>query len=549
MQGILNVRGGPNTKTGILILVSRVLSPIAFPPPLQGVPIPTANRFMKRGQYLVTFESGGSKHSVVWLWRAPDRPPRNGEKSPKVKSDSRGFSGGWKGFARDHGLVTGDAVVFEKVCNRRFRLHLFRRSDYGGNVERAAKAANEKGERLDGEGGGEDSASTGGPKKRAIAGEETEVGVGRSVGKQSTPVDVSGGGATGTTDGTTGKGVPGIVTNKKGRSLEEGADEGSREKRRKVGVGEHEREGAKESGEALIAENTEDIGLRLGAERRLRGVETLVEMANKKKSSQFERIMSTKISLVIKELTNARNGPLAAEAGRPRLGERMETGVNAKKGRETFALGDPQVGKRHAKVTDCFPVVKKARVGVPNGSVKEEEGRCENGLKERSLPAGTAVVTAGTTAGREPERSGGGKRVKHTPKRGHSQVRGGSESKKRARIDGKEPPRKVQKGARVGVVPAERKSGTADEPEAEYEGGRLVHYVDGGHRYVEASAADKDAAKAAMEKCASAFPTFRVALSKSQTDKGFWLVRGQGRGFFCVQPMICGFSRAWKLEK
>ncbi|GAQ88004.1 hypothetical protein KFL_003930070 [Klebsormidium nitens] len=488
-----------------------------------GVPIPTANRFMKRGQCAVTFESGGSKHSVVWLWRAPDRPPRNGEKSQKTKSDSRGFSGGWKGFARDHGLVTGDAVVFEKVGNRRFRLHLFRRSALGGSVEKAAKAANELAERLDGEGGGKGLELSGGQKKRAAGGDETEVGDGRSVAKQAKPANVSGDGTTG---GTTGTGVPGGVANKQRRGLDEGMDGVLTEKRRKVGVDERGGKRAEKNGISLIGSSAPGVELQTAAERRVRASGSSVGTADAVKGAVIDELTDKKKRPKVEDSTKPEKGPLAE---RPSTGERMDMEWNKEKRGlvgQPPAQGDPPVGTRQAKVTEIFPVVKRAKVGVSKDSAKREEGRSGtkvNGAEAQSSPAGNADVTAVTTAGRKPERtggSGGAKRIKHTPKRGVSQVLGG---KKRARDEGKEPPKKLQKGARGGVVPEERNGGTTEEPEAEYEGGRLVHYVDGGHRYVEASEADKGAAKVAMERCASAFPTFRVALSKSQTDKGFRL--------------------------
>lgn len=113
---------------------------------LQGIPATVADQFMKRGEYAVTFRSGGTTHTVIWLYRPPEKTAKQKVAPSKAKP---GFSGGWKGFAEDHGLVPGDAVVFEKVNKRLFRLHLFRRCEYGGSVKRAVDAANRKGAELD----------------------------------------------------------------------------------------------------------------------------------------------------------------------------------------------------------------------------------------------------------------------------------------------------------------------------------------------------------------------------------------------------------------
>ncbi|MCL7032404.1 hypothetical protein MKW94_026348 [Papaver nudicaule] len=57
--------------------------------------------------------------------------------------EKTGFSGGWQRFALDHKLDDGDALVFELVDTKRFKVHIFRVSDgeAEGNVE--SKKSNE----------------------------------------------------------------------------------------------------------------------------------------------------------------------------------------------------------------------------------------------------------------------------------------------------------------------------------------------------------------------------------------------------------------------
>ncbi|MCO5602718.1 hypothetical protein L7F22_056855 [Adiantum nelumboides] len=51
-----------------------------------------------------------------------------------------GLSGGWRGFSLDHGLVDGDALVFELVEPKRFKVHIIR--VYGANGAEAKSAGN-----------------------------------------------------------------------------------------------------------------------------------------------------------------------------------------------------------------------------------------------------------------------------------------------------------------------------------------------------------------------------------------------------------------------
>lgn len=44
-------------------------------------------------------------------------------------ANKTGLSGGWRGFSLDHGLVDGDALVFELVQPRRFKVHIVRNSE------------------------------------------------------------------------------------------------------------------------------------------------------------------------------------------------------------------------------------------------------------------------------------------------------------------------------------------------------------------------------------------------------------------------------------
>ncbi|GAQ88008.1 hypothetical protein KFL_003930120 [Klebsormidium nitens] len=135
-----------------------------------GLPATVADQFMKRGEYSVTFRSEGTAHTVNWLFRPPEKKAKRTAPSSKGKP---GFSGGWKGFAEDHGLVPGDSVLFEKNHKYKFSLHLFRRCEYGGSVKRAAEAANRKGAELDATAaGGSDGGQVGGVMEM----EETRAG-------------------------------------------------------------------------------------------------------------------------------------------------------------------------------------------------------------------------------------------------------------------------------------------------------------------------------------------------------------------------------------
>ncbi|KAI5083305.1 hypothetical protein GOP47_0003048 [Adiantum capillus-veneris] len=51
-------------------------------------------------------------------------------------SNKTGLSGGWRGFSLDHGLVDGDALVFELVEPKRFKVHIIRvYSDNGAEAD------------------------------------------------------------------------------------------------------------------------------------------------------------------------------------------------------------------------------------------------------------------------------------------------------------------------------------------------------------------------------------------------------------------------------
>lgn len=50
-------------------------------------------------------------------------------------ANKTGLSGGWRGFSLDHGLVDGDALVFELVEPRRFKVHIIRASELEPDLE------------------------------------------------------------------------------------------------------------------------------------------------------------------------------------------------------------------------------------------------------------------------------------------------------------------------------------------------------------------------------------------------------------------------------
>lgn len=50
-------------------------------------------------------------------------------------ANKTGLSGGWRGFSLDHGLVDGDALVFELVEPRRFKVHIIRASEPDPDLE------------------------------------------------------------------------------------------------------------------------------------------------------------------------------------------------------------------------------------------------------------------------------------------------------------------------------------------------------------------------------------------------------------------------------
>lgn len=118
---------------------------------------------MEQGEYAVEFEAEGVKHSVNWLFRPPDKPKKDENKISGAKDKpSRGFSGGWIHVAQDHELLMGDAVLFQKLGRQKFKLHIFRRKDFGGNVKRTAEAAGRLGEQLDDLAEGPKNGATGG---------------------------------------------------------------------------------------------------------------------------------------------------------------------------------------------------------------------------------------------------------------------------------------------------------------------------------------------------------------------------------------------------
>lgn len=50
-------------------------------------------------------------------------------------ANKSGLSGGWRGFSLDHGLVDGDALVFELVERWRFKIHIVRASEEAQDEE------------------------------------------------------------------------------------------------------------------------------------------------------------------------------------------------------------------------------------------------------------------------------------------------------------------------------------------------------------------------------------------------------------------------------
>jgi hypothetical protein len=344
---------------------------------LQGILKSVTLNFMERGEYAVEFEADGVKHSVNWLFRPPDKTKKDETKKSGPKGPSRGFSGGWIRVAQDHELLMGDAVLFQKLGRQKFKLHIFRRRDFGGNVKRTAEAAGRLGEQLDDLAGGAKKGATGGSSSALL--EKAPKQVKRAV---------------------------------IGRGLDKKEDD-------------------------------------------------------------------------VSELVKRR-----------RAGE-----------------GGCLTEQRQQKLTDAFPVVKKAKVGLLRGLPGKGAPAKIVSARGEGATAGGTEVPAGSGDGASwdlASGSSGGKRVKHTPKRSDSG--GGLGKGKRSLVE-------------VDVIP--RQHGPAKKAKVgKAADGRLVHCVDRGHRYVEASDDNQRKARIAAENCRSSYPSMCVALSKSKVDKGFWLVSG-----------------------
>uniref|UniRef100_A0A1D1Y4V5 B3 domain-containing protein Os06g0194400 n=1 Tax=Anthurium amnicola TaxID=1678845 RepID=A0A1D1Y4V5_9ARAE len=55
----------------------------------------------------------------------------DGKQSPTLYlAEKTGLSAGWRGFSIDHGLVDGDALVFELVTPTKFKVYIIRQSGY-----------------------------------------------------------------------------------------------------------------------------------------------------------------------------------------------------------------------------------------------------------------------------------------------------------------------------------------------------------------------------------------------------------------------------------
>ncbi|CAI0557267.1 unnamed protein product [Linum tenue] len=54
----------------------------------------------------------------------------------KYLAGKTGLSGGWRGFAIDHELVDGDALVFQLVSPTEFKVHIIRANEVGGDSEK-----------------------------------------------------------------------------------------------------------------------------------------------------------------------------------------------------------------------------------------------------------------------------------------------------------------------------------------------------------------------------------------------------------------------------
>ncbi|KAH7414911.1 hypothetical protein KP509_14G017400 [Ceratopteris richardii] len=75
-------------------------------------------------------------------------------------ANKTGLSGGWRGFSLDHGLVDGDALVFELIEHCRFKVHIVRAPEEARNVGNAKPDSTEE---CDGE---SETPHTGKPTKR-----------------------------------------------------------------------------------------------------------------------------------------------------------------------------------------------------------------------------------------------------------------------------------------------------------------------------------------------------------------------------------------------
>ncbi|XAR72891.1 hypothetical protein NMG60_11019679 [Bertholletia excelsa] len=70
------------------------------------------------------------------------------ESSTKYLAQKTGLSGGWRGFAIDHELVDGDALIFQLIQPRKFKVHIIRvnqvdeSDDAANQVEGSNKALN-----------------------------------------------------------------------------------------------------------------------------------------------------------------------------------------------------------------------------------------------------------------------------------------------------------------------------------------------------------------------------------------------------------------------
>eukprot|EP00250_Pteridium_aquilinum_P028648 c37554_g1_i1 orf=61-504(+) len=57
---------------------------------------------------------------------------KGGEWDSVYLAHRTGLSGGWRGFAMDHSLEDGDAIIFELIKPRRFKVHIVRSSEVVG---------------------------------------------------------------------------------------------------------------------------------------------------------------------------------------------------------------------------------------------------------------------------------------------------------------------------------------------------------------------------------------------------------------------------------